>query len=95
MTILQIPIADAATVLSADAQLVDVREPDEVAHGTLPGARNIPLGELPARIGELDPSQRVVLLCRSGARSNRAAEYLASAGFGDVANLQGGMMAVA
>ena len=73
-------------------QLIDVREPEEVAGGTLPGAVNIPLGDLPARVGELDPSRRVVLLCRSGGRSAQAAEFLAASGFGDVVNLVGGML---
>jgi rhodanese-related sulfurtransferase len=95
MTILQIPTNDYETALTPGAQLVDVRQPDEFAAGSLPGARNVPLGELAARVGELDPARRVVLLCRSGARSQRAAEYLESIGFGDVVNLSGGMIAVA
>lgn len=94
MTIHQIPAAEHRTALTPGAQLVDVREPDEVAAVTLPDTRNIPLGELASRIDELDRSRRVVLLCRSGARSGRAAEYLASQGFVDVVNLSGGMMAV-
>ncbi len=80
--------------MTEGAQFVDVREPDEVAAGTLPGTVNIPLGDLPERIGELDPAQRVVLLCRSGGRSGQAAEFLTASGFGDVVNLAGGMLAV-
>lgn len=95
MTVLQVPFSDYASALTPDCQLIDVREPDEVASGTLPGARNVPLGELAARVDELDPDRRVVLLCRSGARSGRAADYLASIGFVDVVNLSGGMMAAA
>ncbi len=87
------PVTDYATALGADGQLVDVREPEEVAAGTLPGAVNIPLGELPARVGELDRGRRVVLLCRSGGRSTQAAEFLSASGFGDVVNLAGGMLA--
>ncbi len=89
------PVADYRSVLEADAQLVDVREPNEVAAGTLPGAVNIPLGELPVRLTELEPSRRVVLLCRSGGRSTKAAEFLTASGFSDVINLKGGMLAVA
>ncbi|NIR38344.1 MAG: rhodanese-like domain-containing protein [Actinobacteria bacterium] len=74
-------------------QLIDVREPDEVATGTLPGAINIPLAELPGRIDELDRSRTVVLLCRSGGRSAMAAEFLTNQGFDDVVNLAGGMLA--
>ena len=50
------PVADYRSVMDG-AQLVDVREPNEVATGTLPGAINIPLGELPNRVGELDPTR--------------------------------------
>ena len=89
------PAGDYGSVVDEDTQLVDVREPNEVAAGTLPGAVNIPLGDLPARVGELDPSRRVVLLCRSGARSAAAAQALTGAGFTDVVNLSGGMLAVA
>lgn len=88
------PATDHAAVVTADAQLIDVREPDEVAARALPGAVNIPLGDLPVRVGELDPSRRVVLLCRSGARSASAAEFLAATGFSDVINLAGGMLAI-
>ncbi|MGB5757857.1 MAG: rhodanese-like domain-containing protein, partial [Acidimicrobiales bacterium] len=48
------PATEYATAVGADGQLVDVREPAEVAEGTLPGAVNIPLGELPSRVAELD-----------------------------------------
>lgn len=88
------PVINYQDVITADTQFVDVREPDEVAEGTLPGTRNIPLGDLRARLGELDPARRVVLLCRSGGRSSEAAEALTEAGFGDVINLEGGMLAV-
>lgn len=77
-----------------DAQLVDVREPNEVSAGTLPGAINIPVGELPARATELDQNRRVVLLCRSGGRSANAAEFLTKLGFSDVVNLEGGLLAM-
>ena len=89
------PVADYAAAVGADGQLIDVREPDEVAAGTLPGAVNIPLGELPDRLGELDKARRVVVLCRSGGRSTQAAEFLTGQGFTDVVNLEGGMLAVA
>lgn len=88
------PVDDYEATLVDGAQLIDVREPSEVARGTLPGATNIPLDQLPDRIGELDASRRVVVLCRSGGRSTKAAEYLTSVGFADVVNLEGGMLAV-
>lgn len=88
------PAEDHRNAVGADGQLVDVREPDEFAAGSLPGAENIPLGELPDRLGELDRARPVVLLCRSGARSSRAAEFLTESGFDRVVNLAGGMLAV-
>jgi rhodanese-related sulfurtransferase len=87
------PVADFASAVGANGQLIDVREPHEVAEGTLPGAVNIPLGDLVDRVGELDRDRRVVLLCRSGGRSTQAAEYLVGNGFADVVNLAGGMLA--
>ena len=87
------PVTDYESVVVDGAQFIDVREPDEVAGGTLPGTVNIPLGELPNRVGELDPSKRVVLLCRSGGRSTAAAKALTTAGFADVVNLSGGILA--
>ncbi len=87
------PITDYKTVVTGDAQFVDVREPDEVAQGTLPGTRNIPVGEIADRLSELESDKRVVVMCRSGGRSTTAAEILAAAGFGDVVNLSGGWLA--
>ena len=87
------PAATYENILHGGAQLVDVRETDEVAAGTLPGAVNIPLSEFADRYTELDSARPVVLLCRSGARSGQAAGFLAANGFHDVTNLQGGMLA--
>ena len=64
--------------------IVDVREPREFAVARLPGAVNIPVGELQARMGSL-PKGRVVLVCRSGARSLNAAELASRAGVEDIA----------
>ena len=86
------PVTEFATAVGTDGQLIDVRAPDEIAAGTLPGAVNIPLGELEARLGELDRARPVILLCRSGGRSTMAAELLTGAGFDDVVNLVGGML---
>ncbi|HET8878157.1 MAG TPA: rhodanese-like domain-containing protein [Arthrobacter sp.] len=74
-----------------DAQIVDVRESDEVAAGMIAGARHIPLGELRARFGELDKSRPVVAVCRSGRRSAAAADQLAAAGF-TAYTMTGGML---
>lgn len=85
------PASDHGAVVDATTQFIDVREPDEVAAGTLPGTVNIPLGDLAVRMSELDSERRVVLLCGSGGRSGKAAEFLTQNGFGDVVNLVGGM----
>lgn len=74
------------------AQVVDVREDDEVALGRIPGARHIPLGQLGGRLAELDRQQPVIAICRSGNRSARAAELLTAAGF-TCDNMAGGMLA--
>lgn len=77
------------------AAVVDVRDASEFAAGHLPEARNIPLGELDKRIGELEKfkSKSVVVVCKSGARASAAAAKLAKAGFTDVVNLDGGIAA--
>lgn len=74
---------------------LDVREPDEWRAAHLAGTRLVPLGELPARIGELsDWKERpVVVHCRSGVRSAQACRILHEHGFADVWNLSGGIQA--
>lgn len=71
--------------------LIDVREADEVAEGTIPGAVHIPLGEVEARIDELDKSKPYIIICRSGARSGRATEFLEGEGY-NATNMAGGML---
>ena len=88
------PVNDYAAVVGPDTQFIDVREPDEVAEGSLPGTVNIPLSEFADRFGELDPQRRTVVLCRSGGRSTQACAFLTANGFTDVINLDGGMLAV-
>lgn len=77
--------------------VLDVRNPDEFIGplGHLPGARNEPLGALPARLGGLAtaPRQALVVVCRTDKRSAKAAELLRDAGFADVRVLRGGMEA--
>jgi sulfur-carrier protein adenylyltransferase/sulfurtransferase len=74
-----------------DIRLVDVREPHELEISRLESAQLIPLGQLAARLSELDSAQEVVLFCKAGTRSARALELLASAGFRKVKNLKGGI----
>jgi rhodanese-related sulfurtransferase len=85
----RLPDLPAASVPD-DVWLLDVREDDEWAAGHAPGARHIPLGELSARAGEVPQDQLIYVICRSGARSGRAAQALAGAGWRAV-NVAGGM----
>lgn len=80
-------IAEPATVL------LDVRTPEELAIAALPGAINIPLAELGARLGELNPALPVALLCHHGVRSEMAGRLLERSGFADVSHLSGGIEA--
>lgn len=76
---------DARKLVADGAQLVDVRTPEEFSAGHIDGALNVPVGELPKRIGELGAKERpIVVYCRSGARSARAAGILKGAGFTQV-----------
>jgi rhodanese-related sulfurtransferase len=85
--------APQAAALAADgAILLDVREPHEWQAGHAPRARHIPLGQVPRRAAELPRGRAVVTVCRSGARSARAAVILARDGR-EVSNLSGGMHA--
>ncbi|BBZ63538.1 MBL fold metallo-hydrolase [Mycolicibacterium monacense] len=77
----------------ADLQVVDVRNPGEVAAGTIPNALTIPVGQLPARLGELDPAKPTVVYCAGGYRSSVAASLLRQNGFGDVSDILGGFNA--
>ncbi len=88
--IAEVDVAGAATILDAGGMLLDVREPEEWEAGHAPGARHVPLGQLPDQMGDLAGDAPIVVICRSGGRSALATEWLATAGF-DAANLVGGM----
>jgi sulfur-carrier protein adenylyltransferase/sulfurtransferase len=83
----------AERVKTNHLKLLDVREPHELQISALPNAQNIPLGQLAARLSELDSAEDMILFCKSGARSARALELLVSAGFKKVKNLKGGINA--
>ncbi len=74
-----------------DLVLIDVREPHEWEIAHIAGARLIPLGQLPDRLGELDGHAEIVTQCHKGSRSMKALEILRGAGFGKVRNLAGGI----
>ena len=76
--------------ITAGARIIDVRSPGEFRDGAYPGAVNIPLATLPARLMELEPKDKpIVLYCASGARSGQASRILKQAGFADVVNAGG------
>lgn len=81
-------------LLDSGYQLIDVREPFEVSRRSHPSARNIPLGELPSRLNEIDRTKPVAVVCQSGGRSASAASLLVKSGFSRVVNISGGMSAV-
>jgi|1185.fasta_scaffold06908_2 rhodanese-related sulfurtransferase len=89
----QLSVQETAEALASGAAVgIDVREPQEWEAGRISGVAWIPFGELAARAAELPADTRVVLICRSGARSGYAAEAFHSEG-ADVANMAGGMKA--
>ena len=75
--------------------LLDVRESDELATVKLAWATWIPMREIPARVGELDPETPVAVMCHHGGRSERVAAFLSARGFADVVNVEGGIDAYA
>jgi len=78
-----------------DAHIVDVREPHEFSGelGHIPGADLVPLATIPVAARKWDPTEAIVVVCRSGGRSGNAARQLVQMGFQKVINLRGGMMA--
>lgn len=74
-----------------DLNIIDVREADEVAAGMIPGAKHIPLGEIENRVSELGDTKPYYMVCRSGARSGRASEFLNDQGV-EAINVEGGML---
>ncbi|MGJ9456891.1 sulfurtransferase TusA family protein [Oceanobacillus sp. CF4.6] len=74
-----------------DVTVLDVREPAEYAFGHIANARNIPLGELDDRINELESDKELFIICRTGSRSDLAAQKLTEKGFKNVKNVVPGM----
>lgn len=86
----RIGVAEVAAHLTG-ATLIDVREPEEFAAGHAEGAVNIPQADLATRLAELPRHQPLFVICQSGKRSLRSAQFLTQAGFSDVSTVQGGM----
>ncbi|MDH4459623.1 MAG: rhodanese-like domain-containing protein [Nevskia sp.] len=85
------PAAFKALIDRPETVLLDVRLPEEVEIAALPGALNIPLAELGARVTELNPEAPIAVLCHHGVRSEMAGRFLERNGFGAVAHLIGGI----
>lgn len=89
-------VSPEATAQARDAvRLVDVREPHEYTGelGHIPGSELVPLATVLDAARRWEPHRDLILICRSGARSGRAAEALVAAGFTRVMNMAGGMIA--
>ncbi|NMP21884.1 rhodanese-like domain-containing protein [Sulfobacillus harzensis] len=81
----------ASMARSGQALIVDVREASEYRAGHIPRAKHISLSQLVHRLREVPRDKTVVVVCRSGNRSSRAAELLMEAGYRNVYNMSGGM----
>ena len=81
-------LADAGR---AKPLLLDVREPWEYQKARIEGSQLVPMNEIPARVGELDPDQEVITICHHGGRSMQVAMFLEKSGFAKVHNLAGGV----
>jgi sulfur-carrier protein adenylyltransferase/sulfurtransferase len=75
-----------------DFFLLDVREPNEYQIGKIPGSTLIPLGEVPRRYQEIPRDKEIIVHCKMGGRSAKAAEFLRQQGFKNVKNLKGGIL---
>lgn len=71
--------------------ILDVREGWELQRCALPDTTHVPMGQIPARVEELDPERETVVVCHHGVRSMRVAYFLANHGFRNLYNLQGGL----
>src|SRR5262249_36606830 len=73
--------------------LIDVREPHEYRICSIPGAKLIPLGEFPQHLSEFQHNDEIVIHCKSGMRSAKACNIMRQAGFANVRNMKGGILA--
>lgn len=71
--------------------LLDVREPWEVERASLEGSKLIPMGEVPARVQELDPDEHIIVVCHHGMRSLSVTNWLRQQGFEKVQSMRGGI----
>ena len=88
---MEISVADAAARRTAGAFILDVRQPEEWVEAHIPGSTLIPLGELATRIGEVPRGGEIVVVCRSGNRSQQGRDILRAAGITKVTSMAGGL----
>jgi len=74
-------------------RVIDIRQPAELNSGIIPGAEALPMHTIPLRMSELKRDEKLIMVCRSGARSAQACMFLQQQGYDKVFNLRGGMMA--
>lgn len=72
--------------------LIDVREDEEVAMGMIPGAKYIPMSGIPSQHEDIEKTDEIIFICRSGNRSGRVVEYLQMLGYKGLKNMTGGML---
>lgn len=86
------PLEAVRLINRKDAVMLDVRDPGEFSSGHAPNAKNVPLGQLDKRLGEIEKfkSRPVVVTCQTGSRSHAATSALKKAGFSEVVVLSGG-----
>lgn len=92
----EIEVADLASMLEDTdhgVSLIDIRSPNDANRESIPGARNVPMHQLPWELESLHKSQLVVLYCQIGMRSAQACAYFSVNGFDNVHNLRGGIQA--
>lgn len=87
----QARIAEVPEKFDDSVVLLDVREDDEWQRGHAAGAQHIPMGDVPARMAEIDPDATLYVVCHAGGRSMRVAQYLARNGYEPI-NVAGGML---
>ena len=87
----EISVQEAYAKREAGAFILDVRQPEEWEQVHIPGATLIPLGDLPDRLSEVPGDQEVVVVCRSGNRSQEGRDILKKAGYEQVTSMKGGI----
>lgn len=88
---MEVGVKEAAELRDSGAFILDVRQPEEWQEYHIPGSTLIPLGELPDRLAEVPKDQTVVVVCRSGNRSQSGRDILLGAGFTQVTSMSGGV----